>query len=452
MNFSNLFLLKGAAWTVGAFGLSQSFRLLTNIVLARLLGPEILGLMVIVNSIRTGVDLISDVGIGQNIVYNQNAENPEFYNTAWTLRLVRASLLWLVFLAAAGPIAHFYVVPILATLLPVAGLFFVIAALGSVALPLLQRNIRFARLNAFEVAQEMFSSAAHIVLAYFIPTIWAPIFGGLVAMAGRSAGSYFVLPNVRHRLHITKEYARQIFSFGKWIFISSVIYFLSMNFDRLYYGKVAALGMVGVYGIARALSDLMGALIARVSSYLIFPLIAASRTTPPVELRRTLAMKRLVFLLLGAFGIALLTTTADVVIKFLYDQRYQAAGWMLPVLFLGAWFSVISNLNESTLLGFGKPIYGAVGNGFKFAWLLVGFPIGFAKFGIAGAIVTVAASDLWRYIPILAGQMRERFSFAGQDFTVTFFMFGLVALFEWLRWSLGFGTSFDALPIAGVVI
>ncbi len=160
-------------------------------------------------------------------------------------------------------------------------------------------------------------------------------------------------------------------------------------------------------------------------------------------------MKRLAFLLLGAFGIALLTTTGDVVIKFLYDQRYQAAGWMLPVLFLGAWFSVISNLNESTLLGFGKPIYGAVGNGFKFAWLLVGFPIGFAKFGIAGAIVTVAASDLWRYIPILAGQMRERFSFAGQDFIVTFFMFGLVALFEWLRWSLGFGTSFDALPIAG---
>jgi O-antigen/teichoic acid export membrane protein len=450
MTLSTLSLVRGTIWTVGAFGLGQSFRLITNVALARLLAPELFGIMVIVNSIRTGVDLLSDVGIGQNIVYNKNAENPDFYDTAWTLRLIRAALLWLACIAAAVPISHFYAAPILVTVVPVAGLFFLIAALGSVAMPLLQRNMRFARLNSFEVVQEMVSSATHVLLAYLTPTIWALVFGGLISMAARSAGSYVVLPNVRHRLYISKEFALQMFSFGKWIFISSIIYFLSMNFDRLYYGKVAALGMLGVYGIARALSDLVGALILRVSAYLVFPLVAGSRATPRDQLRTAVAMKRFTLLLIGAIGIAILTTTADVVIKILFDQRYQAAGWMLPILFIGVWFSMISSLNESTLLGFGKPLYGAVANGCKFAWLLVGLPVGFAQFGTVGAIFVVAAADLWRYVPTLAGQIREHFSFAGQDLVATLAMLTLVGMCEWLRWNLGFGTSFDALPISSL--
>lgn len=449
MKYSSRFLVRGVIWTTGAFGFGLLFRLITNVVLARLLAPELFGIMVIVNSIRTGVDLISDIGIGQNIVHNPNAEKPEFYNTAWTLRLIRAILLWLVCLAAALPVAHFYKTPIFGTVLPVAGLFFVIGALGSVAPYLLQKQLQFVRLNIFEVAQEMASSAAHILLAYFIPTIWALVLGALVSTAAQSAGSYFLLPNVRHRFYIAKEYSGQIFSFGKWIFISSIIYFLSMNFDRLYFGKVAVLSLVGVYGIARGLSDMVGTLVLRLSGYLVFPLIAASQAMPRDQLRAALATKRLAVLLLGAGGFALLIVSADVVIRILYDQRYQAAGWMLPVLLLGAWFSMISSFNDATLLGLGKPLYSAVGNALKLAWLLFGFPIGFARFGTLGAIAVIAISDLWRYLPILVGQSRERFSFPAQDLVTTLVMFALVGLCEWLRWTLGFGTSFDGLLIVG---
>src|SRR5665213_3405929 len=108
MKYSNILLLRGTAWTLGAFGVSQGLRLVTNVALARLLAPELFGIMVIVNSIRIGIELISDVGIGQNIVHNTDAEKPDFYNTAWTLQLIRSVVLWIVFSAAAIPIAHFY--------------------------------------------------------------------------------------------------------------------------------------------------------------------------------------------------------------------------------------------------------------------------------------------------------------------------------------------------------
>ena len=447
MQYSGLFLIKGTLWTTGAYAFGTLLRVVTSVALARLLAPELFGIMVIANAVKTGVDLISDVGIGQNIVHNPNAEKPEFYNTAWTLRIIRAVLLWLVIAGAAALVARFYQMPILTIVLPLIGLTFVIGAFGSIAPHVLQKRMSFARLNAYEVVMALFSSAVYVLFAYFIPTIWSLVLGALVASAMQSASSYFLLP-MRHRFYVAKEYVQQIFSFGRWIFVASIIYFLSMNFDRLYYGKVAALGMVGVYGIARSQSDLVNILIVRLSNYLVFPLIAASQSMPRSQLRAALAMKRLVVMLVSAVGVAVLVTTADIIIKIMYDQRYQAAGWMLPVLFLGTWFSLIASLNESTLLGLGKPVYSAVAYGFKFASLLVGLPIGFAKFGLLGVVVVVATSDLWRYVPILIGQIRARFSYAGQDFVATLALFGFLGLFELLRWSIGFGTSFDGLPIA----
>jgi O-antigen/teichoic acid export membrane protein len=118
---------------------------------------------------------------------------------------------------------------------------------------------------------------------------------------------------------------------------------------------------------------------------------------------------------------------------------------MLSALTVGVWFSIICTINESTLLGFGKPYYAAVGNGLKLAWLVVGIVMSIGTYGVAGAIIIVLTSDAWRYVPILIGQRREHFSFVSQDIMITMIFLGLIAAGEWARWSLGLGTSFSAL-------
>src|SRR5262249_55302456 len=154
-------------------------------------------------------------------------------------------------------------------------------------------------------------------------------------------------------------------------FVSSIVYFLAMNFDRLYLGKVAPLELLGVYGIARTLSDVVNALSLRLCYYLVFPTVSASSDVSREQLRGRLASIRLAFLLAAAFGLSCFIATADFVIEILYDQRYQAAAWMLPVLFSGSWFSILSSVNESALLGLGKPSYGAAANGLRLAFILI---------------------------------------------------------------------------------
>ena len=447
MTISRSLLFKGAIWTVGAFGVGQLLRLATNIVLARLLAPELFGIMQIVNSLRTGVEFISDVGISQNIIYNKDANQPDFYNTAWSLQLIRGMVLWLVFAAAAAPVARFYEFPLLVRVIPIAAIAVVLGGFYSTSRFLLQKRMMYSTLTAFDLIIGLISSAAHIIIAYFTPTIWALVYGSLAGMMAYLIGSHFILPDVRQKFHISRYYARQILSFGKWIFVSSIIYFLSTNFDRLYLAKTIPLGLLGVYGIARALAELLSTVIQQLGGSVIFPFVASHSHIPRSELRMQLAPIRMKFLLIAGSGFSLFAATADLAIRVLYDQRYQAAGWMLPILVIGAWFSAMANLNESTLLGLGRPNYSAFANGGKFVFLLIGLPVGVGWGGVPGAIMAIVVSDLCRYVPILGGQIRERFSFAAQDLSATFAVFGLIACWEWLRWASGFGTSFDTFPL-----
>ncbi len=446
MAISVRLLLKGTAWTTGAFLLGNIFRLLTSIILARILAPEIFGVMLIVYTIRAGIELTSDFGVGQNIVYNKNAEDPEFYNTAWTLQLIRNVVLFVIFLVAVVPAARFYESPILLYIMPLTAFSFLFTGLTSVSPNLLRKRLQFAKLNVYDVFLGFMHSASHISGALVSPTIWGLVFGYLFSSAAGTIGSYFLLSDVKQKFYISKRYAWEITHFGKWIFVSSLAFFLATNFDRLYLAKVIPLEVVGVYAIARNISDLASSLFLRLGSSLLFPFISAHSQMPREEFRKQLAPIRIRFLLLAAVGFAVAASGADLAIKILYDQRYHAASWILPVLIMGAWISILANVNESTLLGLGRASYSALCNATKFAILLIGLPLGFKLYGLVGAVTVIAFADFGRYFPVLIGQIKERFSFGRQDLLATLIAFSLIGLLEWVRWASGFGTSFESLP------
>jgi O-antigen/teichoic acid export membrane protein len=437
-------LISGTVWTLGGYGVGQVIRLATNVVLARLLAPELFGTMLIVNTLMTGIQLFSDVGIGQNIIHSPRALDPAFYNTAWSLQIIRSIGIWLIILLAAIPAAHFYGAPILSAILPVSGFSMVLLGLASVSPAILQKKLLYGRMTVFNFATALISSALLITFAYLTPTIWALVLSGVVGTAVSTALTYFLVPGLKQRFHIDKPSLSEITSFGKWVYFNSIVYFLSVNFDRLYFAKVVPLQVLGIYGIARSLSDLFANTATHLGGSVIFPFISSHADQPRETLRRELVTTRGKFLALVALGCSLFIGTADLVIKLLYDQRYSAAEWMVPVLALGAWFSMLATTNESTLLGLGAPSYTTVGNSVRFLLLAVGIPLSVKFGGFHAAVVALVLVEVCRYAPVFIGQRRQRFSFVAQDVAITFAMLGMVGLWEALRWACGFGTSFDS--------
>jgi hypothetical protein len=72
---NRLSLLRGLTWNLAAFGTGQVIRLVTSVFFARLPAPDLSGIVQIVFSLQIGLSLLSDLGVGQNIVYSANAEH-----------------------------------------------------------------------------------------------------------------------------------------------------------------------------------------------------------------------------------------------------------------------------------------------------------------------------------------------------------------------------------------
>lgn len=440
---ANNTVVRGVVWTVGTYALSVVVRFGSNILLSRLLNPQLFGILLIVNTIRQGVDLSSDVGFAQNVIQNKEGDRPEFLNTVWVMQMARGILLCAILFACAAPVARLYSVPVSAFELSAAIL--LATGLTSTSLFILHRNMQLARLNSFDLAQDVVSAALVIAAAVISPTVESVLIATLIATLIRALTSYFLIKN-SYRLLVNKAYVIEILTFGRWIFLSSILMFLCASFDRLYIGTVAPLAVVGVYGIARALSDMPTFLAARIGYSVIFPVVSSAQSTARVDVRAQLSGVRFKLLFVAAAGVAFGISIADIVVSFVYDARYHDAAWMLPLLLFGVWPAILCSISEYALLGFGKPMYGVIGNGLKLAYYLIALPLAFHHLGIFGAIVAIALSDLGRYAAIGVGQRREHFSFLIQDGAATIIFMSLIVAISWTRFLAGFGTAFDSVP------
>ena len=117
--------LKGRALSatlvtiVGHFG-GNGVRLASNLILTRLLLPEHFGIMALVNVALIGLHMFSDVGIGPNVIQHEHGEDRAFLHTAFTVQTARGVWLLIAGCLLAWPIAHFYEIPDLVWMIPIA--------------------------------------------------------------------------------------------------------------------------------------------------------------------------------------------------------------------------------------------------------------------------------------------------------------------------------------------
>ena len=113
MVFSRSHIITSTTWTFGGYVLSQLIRLAGNILLARLILPDVFGFMALVFTLIQGVEMFSDLGLGPSIIQNKMGDKPNFLKTAWTIQIIRGTFIWLIISLSAYPLSLFYGQPLL---------------------------------------------------------------------------------------------------------------------------------------------------------------------------------------------------------------------------------------------------------------------------------------------------------------------------------------------------
>jgi O-antigen/teichoic acid export membrane protein len=437
----------GSFWTIASYGGSQVLRLVSNVILARLLVPQAFGLMALVNTFLQFLELLSDFGIRPTIVQHKRGDDPDFLNTAWTLSIVRGSGLWVVICLIAYPLARFYDQPDLLWLIPVAGLASFLNAFQSTASHTLSRHMQLGVLSIMKIGTQFIGVVITVIWAWISPTVWSLVIGSVVAAFLNMILTHTLLPGPRSRLHWDKEAGRALFDFGRWIFISTMIGCFAQQSDRLILGKLITPEVLGVYWIAYNISDVPRQLLNQVGTTVLFPAVSRLAHLPREELRRKLTHQ--LGLRLGIAGIVLaaVTVVSDGVIDLLYDDRYIQAVWMAPVFAIGIWPRIMTTALGPALLGVGEPKYTTWSSTARLIFVLVALPLAYIYFGLFGAVLVVSFADVPRYLVLCMGLHKEGLFALKADVVGTLIFLGTLGLLILIRYMIGFGTPFDMLPI-----
>jgi O-antigen/teichoic acid export membrane protein len=436
--------IRGAMWTTLGFGVSQFLRLGFNLIVTRLLYPELFGLLSLVYTIVTGLALFCDVGIAPAVVRDPRGDEPAFLNTAWTMRILRGIGIFCFSLLAAWPVSAFYNDRRLLWILPVIGLGQAVSGFDSTSLLTLRRTMQVRQQVIVDVGTQFFGGGIMILWAWLSPTIWALIAGTLAAAVIRLGWSHLLIRGRSDRFAWEPAAVLALLHFGRWIWISSILAFLASQIDRLMLAKLLTWQMLGIYGLATAIAEIPRSFSINLNGTVIYPAYAKSIDLSRSELRSRIVTDRWPLLVVMALAIAFLAVAGDGIIRFLYDKRYAMGTWMLPMLALGIWPAVLSNTIESSLCAIGRPRYAASSQCLKLLFTVIGIPVGFRLMGTAGAVVVVAVNDLPYYGRIAYGLWREGLTCWVQDVKATVVLAALLMLALAVRWALGFGIPFRA--------
>ena len=437
--------IRGTIWTIFGYGSSQVLRFASNLILTRLLMPELFGLMALVQIFIQGLNLFSDIGIVPSIIRSDRGDDPVFLNTAWTLQILRGFGLWLGCLIFAYPIANYYDEPRLIWLIPLVGLNTIISGFNSTSLATLNRQMEVGKLSILELGVQIVTLTIMIAWAWISPTIWALVAGNLISIILKMLWSHSLNSGKSNHFAWNKEVIKEITSFGKWIFISTAMTFLASQTDRILMGKFLSLEILGVYVVAFTFADIPKQIGLKISSSVIFPAISKMIDLPRRTLRAKILQKRWKMLVLLALIVTFLVSFGDLIIVGLYDSRYESAAWMLPILALGLWPFLLCITVGPYLMAIGKPSYIALGNFLKFVYMLVFFPIAFSVMGILGAIIVIAFNDITFYAAINYGLWREGLIIINQDILITILLITAIAVCIVIRTLLGIGLPINVI-------
>lgn len=404
-------LFHAAAWTTLAYLSGQVLRFGGNLVMTRLLAPEMFGVMSIVLVIQLTLTLLCDFGLRIIVIQSKRGDEPEFLNTVWTLEVLRGILIWLlgtaaaVALLAAGtvgmlPPGSSWAAPQLPAVIAICLMASAISGLQSTMLITGQRHLDVRSLTIIELVSQLVAVIGMIAIGIATRSIWALVAGSLIAAAMTTALSHIWLPGLRNRFAWDRSTIAEIYESGRWVMLSSLLLVLSTNADRFLLAGYIGPAELGLYAIAVNIILLFESIGSRLFSTVIFASLSEKARESTAALRASLSRQRWPFDVGYLFASGLLFAMGPWIVEVLYDDRYSAAGHMLRVLALTMVFSRY-NIFPAAYLALGRPYLTATINFTKLAALLILLPVLFQRNGIEGALVAVVLHSLVSTIAIL---------------------------------------------------
>lgn len=394
---------KGAAWLVIAQVVVNLLRLAGNLISARFLDRDDYGVMAIVVTVNVGLVMISDVGIEQSVIYDERGDEPRFLKTAFSLQVLRGLVLYAIALLLTYPMVWFYDQTQLLWLLPFVSLQVFFAGFNSMRFAWCKRKVTsMMQLALIEMGTQLSAFSVIVILSWQTRSVWALAIGTVVYAFARMALTHLLLKGPKDGFAWDKEAASGIFTYGRWIFVSTFVTFFSLRFDVFALGRLSDMDTLGLYNMALMLSSLLNVIGFQVTQNVLFPALSeAGRSNDPSILKKTFQNSQRIVLAVGLWAVCGLIYLGPPFFHFAYREQFAGAGWLLQLQMSFTAIVFVTDSYTRALMAVNDNRSMAVAQMVRLAGDFAFCIAGYNLFGIEGFILGMGLASLSAHIWVL---------------------------------------------------
>lgn len=409
--------LSASGWVAGGFAGAQLLRFGSNLVMTRLLAPEMFGVMALALTFLFALQMFSDVGLAQVAIQHRRGAERRFLDVLWTTQVLRGALVMTVGLLLTGalmasvsagwlPAGSVYAHPDLPGVLAVLAFSALVGGFASTQLISQGRQLNLRQTVLLGIWAQLAGFAAMMAWAAFDRSVYALAAGSVVSAAFTSVVSHLWLPGDRNRFAWDREILLEIWRFGRWVVLTSILGFLVHSGDRLLLSGFLGAADFGLYAIAIMIVQIVHELAGRLGGMVGLPALSEVHRDRPQDLRRVFYRLRLPLDAFGYAALGFLVVAGTPVIQLLYDDRYSGAGPTLQILAVSL-LMIGTYASGNLFMAIGKTWILTLMQCTRLVTLVVALPFLASRHGFEGAVWGVVLSYLAVLVPSLFFQLRN---------------------------------------------
>lgn len=266
-------VLSGGAWVTSLNVLNRILETVKIVILARLLSPSDFGLMGIALLALAALKQLSQLGVDQALIQDQRNDIDPYLSTAWSLKILRSIFIVTLLYLLSNPISVLLGEPQAGPILQVIGLAYLFQAFINPSTVYFEKDLEFHKYFSLKFSSVLIDVLVAIVFAVIFQNVWALVAGLFARHITQLVVSYRIDP-FRPSLELDLEKAKDLLGFGKWIWASGIMTFISTQGDDGFVVWLLGAESLGYYQLAFRLSNAPASEISKVISKVAFPAYA----------------------------------------------------------------------------------------------------------------------------------------------------------------------------------
>lgn len=310
-------------------------------VMSRLLSKTDFGYFAALTGVMTVISSIADAGLGAAIIQKKDADKT-FISTAFTMSFILGLSCFLIVFFGAPLLARLVADEYLTTPIRIMSVTLLFNSFTSVANAQLYRNLKFKRIGTISFISNIFNTALSVALAIKGLGLYAMIayatFGPFLTMILLYTTSAKV-----PKMHIEKNYARGIFSFGGWLTLSVICNKIATYIDRLVLPKMTSVETLGAYTRPASFTNNLTGTLTDIMDKVLFPMLSDIQDNRQAAIN---VFYRAVELL-NSFSVILgciFFFNADLIITIFFGKDWQDLAPVLQVVSITSVFFIDTQL------------------------------------------------------------------------------------------------------------